>query len=83
MLDAVQDMAPNGLSPADGAEREMVLELQDGLIYRGISFGTDQSIAGEVVFQTAMTGYVESLTDPSYRGQLLCFTYPLLGPYLR
>ena len=57
------------------------LTLEDGSVYRGWSFGAPVAAAGEVVFNTAMTGYPESLTDPSYRGQLLCLTYPLVGNY--
>ena len=63
-------------------KREPVkLTLEDGTVYRGYSFGALVPAAGEVVFNTAMTGYPESLTDPSYRGQLLCLTYPLVGNY--
>jgi len=57
------------------------LELQDGSIFRGKLFGSRESTDGEVVFNTGMVGYVESLTDPSYRGQILTFTYPLIGNY--
>jgi len=57
------------------------LTLEDGTVYSGRSFGAPVSAAGEVVFNTAMTGYPESLTDPSYRGQILCLTYPLVGNY--
>lgn len=57
------------------------LTLEDGTVYRGKSFGKLTPSAGEVVFNTAMTGYPESLTDPSYRGQILCLTYPLVGNY--
>ncbi len=59
----------------------MQLLLQDGTVLRGRSFGAERSVAGEVVFSTGMTGYVESLTDPSYRGQILTLTYPLQGNY--
>ncbi|TFK22828.1 aspartate carbamoyltransferase [Coprinopsis marcescibilis] len=59
-----------------------ILELTDGTVYSGISFGAEgKSIAGECVFQTGMVGYTESLTDPSYEGQILVLTYPLLGNY--
>ncbi len=58
-----------------------VLVLEDGTTYEGKSFGCKKSCAGEVVFNTAMTGYPESLTDPSYEGQILVATYPLLGNY--
>jgi carbamoyl-phosphate synthase small subunit len=57
------------------------LTLEDGTVYHGKSFGSSIPAAGEVVFNTAMTGYPESLTDPSYRGQILCLTYPLVGNY--
>lgn len=57
------------------------LILEDGTVFNGYSFGYDGSAAGEVVFNTAMTGYPESLTDPSYRGQILTLTYPLVGNY--
>ena len=59
----------------------MILELQDGSVYRGSSFGADRSISGELVFQTGMVGYPESITDPSYRGQILVVTFPLVGNY--
>ena len=57
------------------------LTLEDGTVFYGKSFGALIPAAGEVVFNTAMTGYPESLTDPSYRGQILCLTYPLVGNY--
>ncbi|KAF2121377.1 aspartate carbamoyltransferase [Lophiotrema nucula] len=59
----------------------MALELQDGYVCFGESFGADKSIAGELVFQTGMVGYPESITDPSYRGQILVITFPLVGNY--
>ena len=55
--------------------------LDDGSRFEGWSFGAEQDTAGEVVFNTAMTGYPESLTDPSYAGQILVMTYPLVGNY--
>jgi len=61
--------------------KQSKLVLEDGTVFYGKSFGAAQSTAGEVVFNTAMTGYPESLTDPSYRGQLLTLTYPLVGNY--
>ena len=61
--------------------REAVLLLEDGTTFRGKSFGHEAATAGEVVFNTAMTGYPESLTDPSYEGQILVTTYPILGNY--
>jgi carbamoyl-phosphate synthase small subunit len=57
------------------------LVLEDGTIFRGKTFGFEGSVSGEVVFNTAMTGYPESLTDPSYQGQILVLTYPLIGNY--
>jgi carbamoyl-phosphate synthase small subunit len=57
------------------------LTLGDGKRLEGIQFGAEGSVAGEVVFNTAMTGYPESLTDPSYMGQILVLTFPLIGNY--
>ncbi len=57
------------------------LLLEDGTELQGKSFGSEKSVSGEVVFNTAMTGYPESLTDPSYKGQILVLTYPLIGNY--
>lgn len=62
-------------------DKAIALVLQDGKTFRGYSFGGDTSASGEVVFNTAMTGYPESLTDPSYRGQILALTYPIIGNY--
>ena len=61
--------------------RNVTLILDDGSRFHGKSFGYEKPVAGEVVFNTAMTGYPESLTDPSYAGQLLTMTYPLVGNY--
>ena len=61
--------------------KKIQLKLEDGEVLNGYSFGYEGSTAGEVVFNTAMTGYPESLTDPSYRGQILVLTYPLVGNY--
>ena len=58
-----------------------MLALEDGLTFRGISFGAEGEAYGEVVFNTSMTGYQEILTDPSYKGQMVCMTYPLIGNY--
>lgn len=57
------------------------LKLQNGMEFKGVSFGFNRVGDGEVVFSTAMVGYPESLTDPSYSGQILCVTYPLIGNY--
>lgn len=62
-------------------EKKIYLELKDGTVYEGFSFGAEHSAAGELVFQTGMVGYPESITDPSYRGQLLVITFPLVGNY--
>lgn len=61
--------------------KKAVLVLEDGTTFEGKSFGYEASTSGEVVFNTAMTGYPESLTDPSYEGQILVTTYPILGNY--
>ncbi len=61
--------------------RKAKLVLSDGTIFSGNSFGYESPVSGEVVFNTAMTGYPESLTDPSYAGQILVATYPLIGNY--
>lgn len=61
--------------------KDVTLVLQDGTTFRGKSFGYEQNVVGEVVFNTAMMGYPESLTDPSYAGQLMVLTYPLVGNY--
>lgn len=60
---------------------ETSLVLEDGTTMHGVSFGAEAPVTGEVVFNTAMAGYVETLTDPSYRGQILVCTYPLIGNY--
>lgn len=61
--------------------RNVTLVLSDGTEFHGKSFGYDAPVAGEVVFNTAMMGYPESLTDPSYAGQMLTMTFPLVGNY--
>ena len=60
---------------------DAILALEDGTIFRGVSFGSAQTQAGEICFNTSMTGYQEVLTDPSYRGQIVAMTYPLVGNY--
>lgn len=57
------------------------LLLEDGTVFEGNSFGMEGQVVGEVVFNTGMTGYQEVLTDPSYCGQIVCMTYPLIGNY--
>ena len=61
--------------------QKMTLELSDGSKWQGFSFGHNGSATGEAVFNTAMNGYPESLTDPSYKGQILVITFPLVGNY--
>ena len=61
--------------------REAILALEDGRVFRGEGFGADTETTGEVVFNTAMMGYQEILSDPSYCGQIITFTYPLIGNY--
>jgi carbamoyl-phosphate synthase small subunit len=58
-----------------------ILALEDGRIFEGESFGATGTRVGEVCFNTSMTGYQEVLTDPSYRGQIVAMTYPLIGNY--
>ncbi len=66
---------------AVGRTQEAVLALEDGTVFRGESFGATGETTGEVIFNTAMTGYQEILTDPSYKGQIVTMTYPLIGNY--
>eukprot|EP00435_Cladocopium_sp_Y103_P035220 s1158_g9.t1 len=80
------DVKPSNEQPADllrwlNARRRCTLELVNGSALQGFSFGAAQSVAGEVVFNTGMVAYPESLTDPSYAGQILVITYPLVGNY--
>src|SRR5678815_21086 len=58
-----------------------VLALEDGSLFHGEGFGARTSACGEVCFNTSMTGYQEILTDPSYKGQIVTMTYPLIGNY--
>ena len=70
-----------GLLKQDPGNGPAYLLLEDGRRFDGTGFGAPGSAVGEVVFNTAMTGYQEVLTDPSYSGQLVCMTYPLIGNY--
>ncbi len=63
------------------SERKAILMLNDGTYFEGIGFGATKEVGGEVVFNTGMVGYPESMTDASYQGQILTFTYPLIGNY--
>ena len=58
-----------------------LLALEDGRVFHGISIGAQGCVVGEICFNTSMTGYQEVLTDPSYRGQIVTMTYPLIGNY--
>lgn len=64
-----------------GSLKSAMLVLKDGRQFSGYSFGYENSVSGEVVFNTGMVGYPESLTDPSYQGQILVITYPVVGNY--
>ena len=57
------------------------LALEDGTVFTGRAFGARGEVDGEVVFNTSMTGYQEILTDPSYHGQIVAMTYPMIGNY--
>lgn len=78
---AAPEPAPAPAFEAAAAAPAAVLELEDGTRFEGVFFGDPRAAEGEVVFNTGMVGYVESLTDPSYRGQILTLTYPLVGNY--
>ena len=64
-----------------GSGPKAILAMEDGTIFEGQAFGATASVAGEVCFNTSMTGYQEILTDPSYKGQIVTMTYPLIGNY--
>jgi carbamoyl-phosphate synthase small subunit len=64
-----------------GPRRRATVVLEDGAVFEGWTFAGEGEVAGEVVFTTSMVGYQETVTDPSYRGQILLFTYPLIGNY--
>ncbi|MEJ7709321.1 MAG: carbamoyl-phosphate synthase domain-containing protein [Pyrinomonadaceae bacterium] len=65
----------------DGKIKPALLALEDGRVFRGRSWATEGETCGEMVFNTSMSGYQEVLTDPSYAGQIVCMTYPLIGNY--
>ena len=62
-------------------DRSIYLVLEDGRVFEGRSFGAEGEVTGEIVFTTGMTGYLETLTDPSYYGQIVVQTFPLIGNY--
>jgi len=72
---------PNFLFAANSLVMRAILALEDGRHFEGESFGATRTTVGEVCFNTSMTGYQEVLTDPSYRGQIVAMTYPLIGNY--
>ena len=69
------------MSKTNLTKKTAKLILEDGHVFEGKLFGSERSTAGEVVFNTGMVGYPETLTDPSYKGQILVMTYPLIGNY--
>jgi len=69
------------VNPKTKETGKAVLVLEDGSTFVGYGFGAPKKVSGEIVFSTSMVGYPESLTDPSYKGQILTFTYPLVGNY--
>jgi len=64
-----------------GDKMKAFLILEDGTVFEGIHIGADREVVSEIVFNTSMAGYLEVLTDPSYAGQAVCMTYPLIGNY--
>ncbi len=81
---APETSAPVAFPPVDhplGRSRRARIVLDDGSAFEGYHFGALAATSGEVVFATGMVGYPESITDPSYKGQILTFTYPLIGNY--
>ena len=69
------------MNPKTKEISKAILVLEDGSTFAGFGFGAPKKVSGEIVFSTSMVGYPESLTDPSYKGQILTFTYPLVGNY--
>ena len=75
------DILHNSKASIQSAKSPGILLLADGTRYEGLLFGAEKISEGELVFTTGMCGYQESLTDPSFAGQVLTFTYPLIGNY--
>ena len=69
------------VDPRVGARGPALLALEDGTVFRGIAFGADVAAGGDLVVNTSQTGYQEVCTDPSYAGQVVVMTYPLIGNY--
>lgn len=82
MLSSVRRMATASkfTNPKAALDRA-TLTIKDGPVFNGYSFGANKNVSGEAVFTTSLVGYPESMTDPSYKGQILCFTQPLIGNY--
>jgi carbamoyl-phosphate synthase small subunit len=78
---SVLGSSPDAETEPSGEARPGLLWLEDGSVFPGESFGFPATIGGEVVFNTGMVGYPETLTDPSYKGQILSLTYPIVGNY--
>src|SRR5262249_40439433 len=72
-----------GVDPRIGANGPALLALEDGTVFRGVSFGAPVAAGGDLVVNTSQTGYQEVCTDPSYAGQVVVMTYPLIGNYGR
>jgi hypothetical protein len=72
---------PSGYDQRRTLMKKALLALEDGRVFEGTAFGADAAHTGEICFNTSMTGYQEVLTDPSYRGQIVTMTYPLIGNY--
>src|SRR5438270_13287870 len=72
---------PPALAFSSIRSMKAILALEDGSVFPGQGFGASASACGEVCFNTSMTGYQEILTDPSYKGQIVTMTYPLIGNY--
>ena len=62
-------------------DKKVYVTLENGKVFEGYSFGAEREVVGELVFTTGMTGYIETLTDPSYFGQIVTQTFPLIGNY--
>ena len=81
MTDGARASAPSTGAEDFSARKTGALVLADGTVFEGYAFGAPTTTVGEVCFNTAMTGYQEILTDPSYRGQIVTMTYPQIGNY--
>src|SRR5205085_10494489 len=81
MIEQLTSQAPATIDMQPTRATHASLLLADGTCFHGQGLGVPASVSGELIFTTAMTGYQEALTDPSYRGQILMFTYPLIGNY--